>query len=138
MDADEREPNVLAGLRVLIVEDETMLALCLGEVIEDEGCVVVGTAGTIDEAQDLAETATFDLAIVDLHLHGQEANDVAASIIQSGRAVIISSGSDASEVPVQFQDWPVLRKPYKDIEIFSAIRSAAATRTLKNRDRSYV
>ncbi len=102
-----------------------MLALCLGEVIEDEGGVVAGVAETVAAARVLVASATFDVAIIDLHLHGQQADDVAESIIRSGRAIIISTGSDASEVPARFQEWPILRKPYKDAEIFSAIRSAA-------------
>src|SRR5664279_605045 len=67
---------------------------------------------------------------------GRNYNGAPALIIQSGRAIIISSGSDASEVPAEFQDWPVLRKPYKDIEISSAIKSAAATRSLINLHRN--
>lgn len=132
----ERDACALAGLRVIIIEDEAMLALCLGEVIEDEGFVVVGTAGTLAEAHSLATTAAFDVAIVDLHLYGQKADDVAASIVRSGHAVIISTGSDASAVPAAFHQWPVLRKPYGDAEIVSAIKSAAETRSLQDPHRS--
>ena len=111
MDLSESDACALAGLRVIIVEDEAMLALCLGEIIEGEGCLVIGTAATLGEALFLAETATFDLAIIDLHLHGQQTNEVAASIIRSGHAIIISTGSDAFEVPAEFHEWPVLRNP---------------------------
>lgn len=130
LESDESTAFALPGLRVIIVEDEAMLAVCLGDVIAEEGCIVVGTAGTLAEASVLAATANFDIAIVDLHLHGQQADEVVASIIRSGRAVLISTGSDASEVPVAFRAWPVLRKPYNDDAIFAAIKSAAATRAL--------
>lgn len=135
MESNETDASALAGLRVIIVEDEAMLALCLREVIEDEGYVVAGMAETVAEARTLAETAAFDVAIIDLHLHGEKADDVAASILGSGRAIIISTGSEATEVPARFHAWPVLRKPYKDIAIFSAIKSAAAMRSLPDLQR---
>ena len=59
MDSGESDACALAGLRVIIVEDEAMLTLCLGEIIEGEGCLVIGTAATLGEALFLAETATF-------------------------------------------------------------------------------
>jgi DNA-binding NarL/FixJ family response regulator len=127
--SSERDACAEDGLRVIIIEDEAMLALCLGEILEEEGCVVVGTAATLAEAHRLATTAAFDVAIVDLHLCGQKADDVAESIIRAGRGVIISTGSDTSAVPAMFRDWPVLRKPYGDAEILSAIKSAAAIRS---------
>jgi DNA-binding NarL/FixJ family response regulator len=123
----------LTGLHVIIIEDEDILAFCLNDVVEDAGCVVVGVAGWLDEALSLAATATFDVAIVDLQLHGQNAYAVAASIVSRGRAIVVSTGSDASEVPAEFHEWPVLRKPYKDAAILSAIKSA--TRLLLDRDR---
>lgn len=129
MQTIERPEFALAGLRVIIVEDEPMLALCLGEVIEDEGCVVVGKAETIDTARALAATGVYDIAIVDLHLHGKEASDVAASIISSGHAIVISTGSDSTAVPVAFQRWPVLRKPFADAAIFAALKAAAEIRS---------
>ena len=126
MDSSESDAYALAGLRVIIIEDEAILALCLGEIIEGEGCVVIGTAGTLGDALRLAETTTFDLAIIDLHLDGQQAHDIVASIIRSGRAIIISTGSDASEIPAEFHEWPVLRKPFANAAICAAITSAVA------------
>jgi DNA-binding response OmpR family regulator len=130
LESGDSDVSALDGLRVIIVEDEAMLALCLSEVVEDEGCVVAGVAETVAEARTLAATATFDVAIIDLHLRGQQAYDVAASIIRNGHAIIISTGSDASKVPAEFHEWPILRKPYNDVAIFSAIKSAAAIQLL--------
>jgi response regulator of citrate/malate metabolism len=130
LESGESDSYALAGLRVIIVEDEAMLALCLSEVIEDEGCVVAGMAETLADARMLVATANFDVAIIDLHLHGEEADDLAASIALSGHAIIISTGSDASKVRAEFHKWPILRKPFTDAAIFSAIKAAAAVRSL--------
>jgi DNA-binding NarL/FixJ family response regulator len=91
LDPVESDSSALAGLRVIIVEDESMLALCLSEVVEDEGCVVAGMAETVADARILVATATFDVAIIDLHLRGEQADDLAASIIRRGHAIIIST-----------------------------------------------
>jgi DNA-binding NtrC family response regulator len=127
----ESEPYKLAGLRVIIIEDESMLAFCLGEVVEEEGCVVAGMAETVADARTLVATTAFDVAIIDLHLRDEKADDLAASIVRGGHAIIISTGSDASKVPAEFHEWPILRKPFTDAAIFSAIKAAAATRSLQ-------
>ena len=124
MDPAGRNVTTLTGLRVLIVEDEPLLALCLGEVVEAEGCVVVGTASTVAEATTMVATATFDVALLDLCLHGRPVGAIATAIIERGCGVVFSTGSGASDVPAAFQGWPVLCKPYKDQDLFAALTSA--------------
>jgi len=51
---------------------------------------------------------------------------LAASIVRGDHAIVISTGSDASAVPAEFREWPVLRKPFTIAAICTAIRSAAA------------
>ena len=114
---------------MLIVEDEPLLALCLGEVIEAEGCIVVGTAHTVAQATNLVATASFDVALLDLNLHGKPVGSIAAAIIDRGCAVVFSTGSGVSDVPAAFKDWPVLCKPYKDEAIFTALAAAHAVRS---------
>ena len=126
MDPDERNTASLNGLRVLIVEDEPLLALCLGEVIEAEGCIVAGTAHTVAEAVNLVATASFDVALLDLNLHGKPVGTIAAAIIDRGCAIVFSTGSGASDVPAAFRGWPVLCKPYKDEAVLVALATAVA------------
>ena len=128
MDAAHRNAACLTGLHVLIVEDEPMLAICLGDVIEAEGCVVAGTVGTVAGALALVATAAFDVAILDLNLHGEPVGPIAAAIVRGGHAVVFSTGSGASDVPAEFQGWPVLCKPYSDEAVFAALASATGDR----------
>ncbi len=120
--------NLLSGLRILIVEDEPLIALCLGQAVEDEGCVVVGTCATVAESLALIATATFDVAVLDLNLHGEAATEVAAAVLRAGSAIVFATGSSASDVPEEFQAWPVLMKPYSDLEVLSAIAAALGSR----------
>lgn len=117
--------SILAGLRVIVIEDEPMLAMCLVDTVEDEGCVVVGTATNVTDALALVATSAFDVAVLDLNLYGQTVGAVASAIVQAGRAIVFSSGSGEAEVPTGFQTWPVLSKPYTDAALFAALAPIA-------------
>ena len=121
MDAEEPASVALKGLRVLIVEDEPLLAMCLADVIETEGGVVVATARNVAQAESLVKTESFDVALLDLSLHGKPVGSIAAAIIDRGCAIVFSSGSRVSDVLTAHPNWPVLFKPYKDEEMLAAL-----------------
>ena len=58
------------GKRVLITEDEFFLALCLGQVLEEQGYAVIGPAGDVEEALELIEKGQLSGAILDINLNG--------------------------------------------------------------------
>lgn len=117
----------MAGLRVLIVEDEPLLAMCLGEVLEDGGCVVVGTVGRLAEAVARVAAGGFDVAVLDLNLYGESSAPVATALVRGGNGVVFATGSTAAEVPAEFRDWPVLCKPYRDSDVLTALAAARNT-----------
>ena len=55
---------------VLLVEDEELIAMLMQDMLEEAGCRVAATVGTLDEALELARSRTFDLAFIDLNLRG--------------------------------------------------------------------
>jgi response regulator of citrate/malate metabolism len=59
---------MLSGIRVLIVEDEALVAATLSDAVENAGGEVVGVARTVSEARHLIRMLTFDVAVLDLHL----------------------------------------------------------------------
>ena len=61
----------LAGLRVLVVEDEMMVSMLIEDMLSDLGCTVVGPAARLDEAIELAQSADLDCAVLDVNLGGQ-------------------------------------------------------------------
>ena len=67
---------------VLLVEDETLVALMLRHVLEDLGCQVVGWATTADEAERLAARTPPDLILMDIRLKGQRDGIAAAAVLQ--------------------------------------------------------
>jgi CheY-like chemotaxis protein len=62
--------SLLTGKRVLIVEDEALVAMLLEGLLEEYGCDVVGPCSTLQSALDVVRTQTFDLAVLDVNLRG--------------------------------------------------------------------
>ena len=116
----------LQGLRLLIIEDEPMLALCVADVVESAGCIVAGVAGTVVEALAKVASCPFDVALLDLHLHGRTVELIAAAIKASGKVAVVSTGADALSLPAEIRLWPVLHKPYKNDELIDALGRAAS------------
>jgi CheY-like chemotaxis protein len=114
----------LAGLRVVLIEDEPILALCLSELIEEHGGIVVGTQGSVAGALELVGAVDFDLAVLDLNLHGERVDAVAQAVTAGGHAMILSTGSGPSDIPAAFKGWPVLTKPYSDDDLLGALALA--------------
>src|SRR5690242_9428805 len=66
--------DVQSGLqakRVLVVEDEAMIRMLLEDMLSELGCTIAGATAHVDEAVEFAQTAEFDVAILDVNLNGQ-------------------------------------------------------------------
>ena len=116
-------------VRVLIVEDEPLVAMLLVDLVEDAGFVPVGRAGSAQEALQIAEAERPTIAIVDVNLRGpREGLKVGAEFARQGIALIFISGhfdvhqwSEVRELaPVS-----VLQKPFPPAEIVKALKAAA-------------
>jgi CheY-like chemotaxis protein len=104
------EPN-LSGLRVLVVEDEALVAMALEDTLEEFGCEVVDVASRIDTAQTAIRTHDFDCAILDINVHGEPIYPVAETLDEQQVPFIFLTGYDTQEVMQAFRDRPVLHKP---------------------------
>jgi len=101
----------MTSASILIVEDEALIRMMLVEMVEDLGHKVVGEAGRIDEARSVAETLDYDLAILDIHLHGANVEPVAQAVRGRGRSFFFLSGYGSNGAPTGFEGTPVLDKP---------------------------
>jgi CheY-like chemotaxis protein len=101
-------------LRVLIVEDEALLAMQLDALLMDAGHEVVGWAMTADEAMEIFHHAQPDLAFVDLHLgDGPTGIDVARQIQAAGTSVVVFVTANSKMLPEDFAGAVgVIAKPY--------------------------
>lgn len=119
----------LSGLRVLVVEDEVMISLVLCDMVSDFGGTVAAAAGWLPKALELARYGVFDLAILDINLHGANAGEVADVLKSRGVPLVFATGYGESGIPPHLKDWPVVAKPYaeKDLRIgmLAALAKAA-------------
>ena len=114
MTAALRENDGLpAGLRVLIVEDEMLLAYMLQDMLAEWGCSVVGPAGRVAKAVSLAGSEALDGAILDVNLAGTEVYPVARALAARHVPFIFISGYAASRLPKEWRDRPTLQKPFQ-------------------------
>ena len=116
--------GVQKGLRILIVEDEALLAMHLENFLEEEGHTVVGTAISSQEAAELAGEVEMDLALVDIHLiDGPTGVDVARYIAQSRGVAVVFMTANPKRIPEDFVGAVgVVAKPYTNHGLSSALR----------------
>ena len=104
------QPNV-SGLRVLVVEDEALVAMALEDTLEEFGCQVVGVASRINTAKTAIGACDFDCAILDINVHGEPIYPVAATLDEQRVPFVFLTGYDTKEIMQTFRDRPVLHKP---------------------------
>jgi DNA-binding response OmpR family regulator len=103
---------MLSGIRVLIVEDEPLVATTLSDVVENAGGEVVGVAPTVSEARQLIRSLTFDVAVLDLHLTDGEVTPVLEALHARGAPTVLYSGGELPEkVRARHPELVALRKP---------------------------
>lgn len=118
------------GGSVFLVEDEVMIRMMVADMLEELGYRVTAEAGEIAEAMELAQTADFDLAILDVNVNGKAISPVADLIAARKRPFIFATGYGSSGLPEEYRDRPALQKPFQ-IEtlaqmIASTLKDAAA------------
>jgi DNA-binding response OmpR family regulator len=111
----------LAGKRVLVVDDDSLLALDLEIFLEGEGCVVVGPAPSVDAALALIEAGPPDAAILDLDLGGQTSEPIADELAAQDVGFLFISGHSHSRLPTRHADRRLLAKPWTEADLRSSL-----------------
>ena len=113
----------LAGRRILVVEDDFLIAETLADVLLAAGAVVAGPVGTASEAQAvLAEAGlALDAAVLDIDLHGQKSYAVADAMIRRGIPFVLTTGYDANAVDAAYRHLPRCEKPVTSRAILAAL-----------------
>ena len=119
-----RESPSLTGKRILIVEDEPLMAMDMQSMLSAAGCEPVGPAGTLDDARRLLGAATCDAALVDVNLKGQPIEGLLPLLREAGVPFAFVTGYGPKVLSKIFEETVTISKP------FSAEQLLAVTEVL--------
>ena len=115
----------IQGLRVLVVEDDSLICLLLEDMLLDLGCQVVGTAGHIKRAIELAQCEeNVDVAILDVNLGGRQVFPAADILAKRGVPFLFATGMGADALPADWLGHCSLQKPMTMEGLGNALRRA--------------
>lgn len=112
----------LAGKRVLVVEDEVLVAFDIVAVLEDLQVEPVGPVHTIEDACRLIDKGRLDAALLDANLHGMGVGDLAAALTRCGTPFAFVTGYRRDSLPAAFRSAPIIAKPFKGEDIAAALQ----------------
>lgn len=110
------------GRRILVVEDEPIIAMALEDMLLDLGCEVVGPASTLTEAQALAETADIDAALLDININTGRSYVIADELRRRAVPFAFATGYGEEGIENGGGDAPLLQKPYRQAQVEAVLR----------------
>ncbi|MGI8704969.1 MAG: response regulator [Sphingomicrobium sp.] len=119
------DDELLSGKRVLVVEDEMLVAMQIEDMLSDLGCTSITSAATIETALQSIAANTFDLATLDLNLNGTRSFAVAEALSDRHIPFAFATGYGPD---ARFGDRPVLNKPYGFFQLKKVISKLLADR----------
>lgn len=116
----------LAGRTVLVVEDEVLVALDIADMLSAAGATVVGPCTSLAQAQQAAQTAEADLAILDIDLGGHEVFPAAKLLQARGIPFVFYTGKpDRDALRTEFAGIPVCVKPTSPERLIATLAGLA-------------
>lgn len=113
--------SILAGKRILLAEDDFLIALTAEEALVAVGATVVGPAHSLAEGLALVDREPLDAAVLDVNLNGEDSREVAERLVARGVPFVLATGYDRLANPYRV---PVVTKPYDGARIAAALRRA--------------
>lgn len=110
-----------AAHRILVVEDEALVAMLVEDALLDAGFEVIGPARSVAEALALLAAERPAAAVLDLNLAGENSLPVADELAARGIAFIVATGYGAAGLPLSHSHAPVLPKPYDPADLTAAL-----------------
>jgi CheY-like chemotaxis protein len=117
--------EALSGRRVLVVEDESLVAMLLETILEDMGCTPVGPASNIDEGLALATDGDpLDAALLDVNVAGRQVFPVAEALKERGVPFVFSTGYGEGGLPEEWRGQATIQKPFTEAAVRQALMDA--------------
>lgn len=118
----------LAGRRILVVEDEFLVAEYLGEILRGAGAHVLGPLGRVAETLAFVESHKdgMDAVVLDVNLHGQSSFPIADLLIRHGIRFVFTNGYDGAAIEAAYRSYPRCEKPFREEALLAALVPATA------------
>ena len=117
----------LRGTRVLVVEDEYLVASLIEDMLESAGCVVSGPISRVADALKAVDRDSYDAAILDVNLAGDRIDPVADALSQRNVPFMFVTGYSNGSLPAEFAKRPRLCKPLKMEELLGTLSTIVKT-----------
>jgi two-component SAPR family response regulator len=118
----------LQGLRVLVVEDEFLIAQEISLTLKQAGCEVMGPVPFVDDARALVAEATPDGAVLDVNLHGELIFSFAEDLLARRVPLVFASGYDSESFPAAFRQCHFVLKPFREGRLREVVLTAFVPR----------
>ncbi|MDO9588413.1 MAG: response regulator [Brevundimonas sp.] len=117
--------QALSGRRVLVVEDESLVAMLLETILEDMGCTPVGPASTVEEGLALiAAGQPFDAALLDVNVAGRQVFPIAEALKARDVPFVFSTGYGEGGLPEEWRGQATIQKPFTEAAVQDALMKA--------------
>jgi CheY-like chemotaxis protein len=115
-------------LRILIVEDEMLVAMNIEDMLLERGYEVAGIASRLEPALALARDGAFDIAMLDVNLAGDRSFPVADLLIARGIPFLFATGYGLDGIAEKYRDRPILQKPFRAGDLAAAVEALLPAR----------
>jgi CheY-like chemotaxis protein len=116
----------LKGRRILVAEDDWFIADAMAGLLETEGAAVFGPASTVAEGAQLAKWWPIEIAVMDLNLQGERADDLVAELADKDITVVVVTAYDI-KLAAADKAFAVLQKPITSATLLDTLYRAAAS-----------
>lgn len=118
-------PLLLDGLRILLLEDEFLIAMDVEQLCRDHGASEVTILRSLAETDRQSPAIQFDVAIVDLMLDGESTLDFARGLYSRKIPFVFASGySESAEIETDFPGVALVGKPYSGVDLVEAVAAS--------------
>ena len=111
----------LAGKRIMVVEDELLVALLVEDVLADAGCIVVGPFARVPEALAAAKIEAIDAALLDVNVANEKVFPVAYALEERGIPFLFVTGYGNLALPQDRPDWEACAKPFHTEQLIARL-----------------
>jgi two-component sensor histidine kinase/PAS domain-containing protein len=113
--------SALAGRRILVVEDEAIVAWALEDMLSELGCTVVGPAARVSQALIIVENEPIDAAVLDVNLNGEKCYPIADALRTLGVPFLFSTAYNRDSLQKKYLSSPMLQKPFERSTLGNAL-----------------